>query len=177
MMKEVYIFDIDGCVMPPLFSDFENDESREKTIKKIVENSNNTELYPDFITFYDKHCKKAEMIIFITGRKMSEFGKLTENQLESLSNIRDFQIIYYPEKKSHKIRKYFSWKVKKIRKIIKNAANYKTFKDDDEKIIKFNIFDDMDGYFSKIEDYATHYGVQAHLSLIENDKSWNYLLR
>ena len=177
MMKEVYIFDIDGCVMPPIFSDFKIYESRENTIKKIVDNTNNIKLFPDFIRFYDKYCKNAEMIFFITGRKGSEFGKLTENQLESLSNIRNFQIIYYPEKKSHKIRKYFSWKVKKIREIIKNAANSKTFKDDDEKIIKFNIFDDMDGYFSIIEDYATHYGVQAHLSLIENDKSWNYLLR
>ena len=177
MMKEVYIFDIDGCVMPPIFSDFKIYESRENTIKKIVDNTDYIKLFPDFIRFYDKYCKNAEMIFFITGRKGSEFGKLTENQLESLSNIKNFQIIYYPEKKSHKIRKYFSWKVKKIRKIIKNAANSKTFKDDDEKIIKFNIFDDMDGYFSKIEDYATHYGVQAHLSLIENDKSWNYLLR
>lgn len=176
MLKEVYIFDIDGCVMPPIFSDIENDESREKTIRKIVDTSNNIELYPDFIRFYDKHCKNAEMIFFITGRKGSEFGKLTENQLESLSNIRNFQIIYYPEKKSHKIRKYFSWKVKKIKKIIKNAAKLKSFKDNNEKTIQFNIFDDMDGYFSKIEDFATHYGVQAHLSLIENDNSWNHLL-
>jgi len=176
MMKEVYIFDIDGCVMPPIFSDFKIDESREKTIKKIVDNTINIKLFPDFIRFYDKYCKNAEMIFFITGRKGSEFGTLTENQLESLSGIRNFQIVYYPEKKSHKIRKYFSWKVKKIKKIIKNGANSKTFKDNNEKIIKFNIFDDMDGYFSKIEDFATHYGVQAQLSLIENDNSWNYLL-
>ena len=176
MMKEVYIFDIDGCVMPPIFSDIENDESREKTIRKIVDTSNNIKLYPDFIRFYDKHCKNAEMIFFITGRKGSEFGKLTEKQLESLSNIRNFQIIYYPEKKSHKIRKYFSWKVKKIKRIIKNAAKFKSFKDNNDKTLKFNIFDDMDGYFTKIEDFATHYGVQAHLSLIENDNSWNILL-
>lgn len=176
MMKEVYIFDIDGCVMPPVFSDIKIDESREITIMKIVENSNDIELYPEFIRFYDKYCKGAEMIFFITGRKGSEFGKLTENQLESLSDIRDFQIIYYPEKKSHKIRKYFSWKVKKIKKIIKNAAKYKGFNDDKGKALKFNIFDDMDGYFTKIEDFATHYGVQAHLSLIENDNSWNHLL-
>jgi len=175
-MKEVYIFDIDGCVMPPIVSDFKIDESREKTIKKIVDNSDRIELYPDFIRFYDKHCKKAEMIFFITGRKGSEFGKLTEKQLESLSNIRNFQIIYYPEKKSHKIRKYFSWKVKKIKKIIKKAAKFKIIKDNNDKNLEFNIFDDMDGYFAKIEDFATHYGVQTHLSLIENDNSWNHLL-
>ena len=175
-MKEVYIFDIDGCVMPPIFSDFQNDELREKTISKIVENSDNIKLYPDFIRFYDKHCKNAEMIFFITGRKGSEFGKLTETQLESLSTIRNFQIIYYPEKKSHKVRKYFSWKVKKIKKIIKNEAKFKTFKDNGEKTINFNIFDDMDGYFSKVEDFATHYGIQAHVSLIENESSWNQLL-
>ncbi|MHA1932680.1 MAG: hypothetical protein ACW96X_09090 [Promethearchaeota archaeon] len=174
-MKEVYIFDIDGCIMPPIFSDFNMDESREKTIKKIVDNSNNLELYPDFIRFYDKHCKNAELIFFITGRKGSEFGKLTEKQLESLSNIRKFQIIYYPEKKSHKIRKYFSWKVKKIKKVIKNAIKLKNSKDNSEIALKFNVFDDMDGYFSKIEDFATHYGVQAELSLIDNENSWNNL--
>ena len=175
-MKEVYIFDIDGCIMPPIFSDIETDESREKTIRKIVDNSDIIELYPDFIRFYDKYCKNAEMIFFITGRKGSEFGKLTETQLGSLSNIRNFQIIYYPEKKSHKIRKYFSWKVKKIKKIIRNAVRFKTFKDNNEKSLKFYIFDDMDGYFSKVENFATHNGVQAHLSLIENDTSWNRLL-
>ncbi|MHA1933165.1 MAG: hypothetical protein ACW96X_11525 [Promethearchaeota archaeon] len=172
-MKEVYIFDIDGCVMPPIFSDFNMEEAREKTIKKIVDNSNNLELYPNFIRFYDKHCKNAELIFFITGRKGSEFGKLTEKQLESLSNIRNFKIIYYPEKKSHKIRKYFSWKVKKIKNVIKDVAKTKNLKVNIDKGIKFKIFDDMDGYFSKIESFATHHGVQAHFSLIENDNSWN----
>lgn len=65
---------------------------------------------------------------------------------------------------------------KKIKKIIKNAAKFKAFNDDTGKALKFNIFDDMDGYFTKIEDFATHYGIQAHLSLIENDSSWNHLL-
>lgn len=176
MMKEVYIFDIDGCVMPLIFSGFKEDESREKTIKKIVDNKNNIELYPKFIRFYEKHCKKADIIFFITGRKGSEFGKLTENQLESISNIRKFKIIYYPERKSHKIRKYFSWKVKKIKRIIKEAAEFKIFKDINDKTLEFNIFDDMDGYFSKIKDFATSYGVRAYLSLIKNDNSWDHLL-
>ena len=175
-MKEVYIFDIDGCIMPPIFSDFNNNESREKVVKEVINNGNNVVLFPDFIKFYEKYCKNAESVFFITGRKSGEFGKLTENQLKSLSNVRKFHIIYYPERKPHKIKKYFSWKVKKIKEIMRNIVRRKDLGDNSDKNIKFNIFDDMNDYFSKITDYADNIGVQAHLSLIDNENSWNFLL-
>ncbi len=175
-MKEVYIFDIDGCIMPPIFSDFNNNESREKVVKEVINNGNNIVLFPDFIKFYEKYCINAESVFFITGRKSSEFSKLTENQLKSLSNVRKFHIIYYPERKPHKIKKYFSWKVKKIKEIMRNTVRRKDLGDNSDKNIKFNIFDDMNDYFSKIKDYADNIGVQAHLSLIDNENSWNFLL-
>ena len=175
-MREIYIFDIDGCVMPPIFSNSNGDESRKNIVKHVIKNSNNVELFLDFIKFYEKYCKNAESIFFITGRKRSEFGKLTENQLKSLSNLRQFHIIYYPERKAHKIKKYFSWKVKRIKEIIRNTVKTKSFGDDSDKNIKFNIFDDMNDYFPKIKDFIDNNGVQIHLSLIDNENSWNFLM-
>lgn len=80
MTKEIYIFDIDGCIMPPIISNFgENAEIREKTINEAIRNGHKVKLFPDFINYYKKSCKQAELMVFITGRKHSEIGKLTEN--------------------------------------------------------------------------------------------------
>ncbi len=40
---------------------------------------------------------------------------------------------------------------------------------------KFNIFDDMDDYFSKINKTETIFGVEIQLLLIENESSWKEL--
>ncbi len=173
-MREVYIFDIDGCIMPPIFSNFNDGESRKNIVKKAITNGNNIELFPGFIKFYEKYCNNAESIFFITGRKGSEFGKLTEDQLKSLSNIKEFQIIYYPERKPHKIKKYFSWKVKEIKEIIRCKTEIKRLGNSNEKNIKFNIFDDMNDYFPKIKDFIDTFGFKIQLSLIDNESSWNF---
>ncbi len=68
-MREVYIFDIDGCVMSPIFSDFTNDETREKIVGDAVHNGNGLKLFPDFVKYYKKYCIQGESIFFITGRK------------------------------------------------------------------------------------------------------------
>ncbi len=172
-MRDVYIFDIDGCIMPPIFSNFNGDESRRNIVKKAITNGNNIALFPGFIKFYEKYCNNAESIFFITGRKSSEFGELTENQLKSLSDGNKFHIIYYPESKPHKIKKYFSWKVKKIKEIIRSTVKTKNLPYSSYKSIKFNIFDDMNDYFTKIKDFIDTIGVQIQLSLIDNENSWN----
>jgi len=175
-MREAYIFDIDGCVMPPIFSNFNNNQSRKKIVKDVIKNGNKVKLYPDFIKYYEKYCIHAESVFFITGRKQSEFGKLTENQLQPLANIKPFQIIYYPEGKSHKIQKYFTWKAKKIKEIIKNTIIGKNFSKNSQENVKFNIFDDMNDYFLKIRKFKDKYKVQIHLTLIENENCWNHLI-
>ena len=175
-MREVYIFDIDGCIMPPIFSNFNSNEFRKNIVKEVIKNGNNVNLYPDFIKFYDKYCIQAESVFFITGRKKSEFGKLTENQLQSLANIKRFQIVYYPEGKSHKMRKYFTWKVRKIKDFIKITINSKNFNENSQENFKFNIFDDFNDYFPKIRKFKNKYRVQIRLTLIENEDSWNLLI-
>ena len=167
MMREVYIFDIDGCVMSPIFSDFTNDETREKIVGDAVHNGNGIKLFPDFVNYYKKYCVRAESIFFITGRKKSEFGSLTDNHLRPLVNIKLFKVVYYPEAKQHKIRKYFNWKAKSIKAIIKSTNNKK----------HFNIFDDMNDYFSKIRKFGDKQHIQIHFTMIENENSWNQLLQ
>ncbi len=175
-MREIYIFDIDGCVMPPIFSNFNSNGSRKNIVKEVIKNGNNVNLYSAFIKFYEKYCIQAELVFFITGRKRSEFGTLTENQLQSLANIKLFQTIYYPEGKSHKIKKYFTWKAKKIKEIIKNTLNTKNFSKNSQENVKFTIFDDMNDYFPKIRKFKDNYRVQIHLTLIENENRWNLLI-
>ncbi len=172
-MREVYIFDIDGCVMSPIFTDFNNGETREKIVVEAVHNGNGIKLYPEFVNYYRKYCVQAESIFFITGRKKSEFGSLTDKHLGPLVEIKRFNVIYYPETKSHKIRKYFNWKAKTIKAIIKSTTNRKHFNISTKENYIFNIFDDMNDYFLKIRKFEDKWDIQIHLTMIENENSWD----
>ncbi|MFX0038790.1 MAG: hypothetical protein ACFFB9_03500 [Promethearchaeota archaeon] len=175
MIREVYIFDIDGCIMPPIFINFNNSEPRRKIVNQVIKNGNNVKLFPRFIDFYNTHCKQASLIYFITGRKASEFSNLTEQQLKFLAEIKDFQVIYYPEGKPHKIHKYFDWKVKEIKGIIKDIIKSKSF--NEQAKIKFNIFDDMNDYFRKLRKITEKWRIQINLTLIESENDWKNLFK
>ncbi len=162
--------------MPPIFSNFNKNGSRKNIVKKVIKNGNDVKLYPDFIKFYEKNCIKAESIFFITGRKKSEFGKMTENQLLILANIKSFQVIYYPEEKTYKIQEYFAWKVKTVKEIIKNIIKNKNFIENSKEKVSFNIFDDMVDYFPKVREFENKYDINIQLTLIDNKISWNSLL-
>lgn len=172
-MREVYIFDIDGCVMPPIFTNFNNSEPRKNIVKEVIKNGNHVKLFPSFIEFYQKHCTQAESIFFITGRKYGEFGKLTENQLQLVTDFKDFHVIYYPERKAHKIQKYFAWKVKEIKEIIKNTIKSKNSNKNSKEKVKFNIFDDMNDYFSRIKQFEDRYGVHIYSRSINDERNWD----
>ncbi|MCP6718647.1 MAG: hypothetical protein KJI71_00260 [Patescibacteria group bacterium] len=176
-MREVYIFDIDGCVMSPIFPETNNEKTREKIVGDAVHNGNGIKLFPDFVKYYKKHCVQAELIFFITGRKKSEFGRVTDNHLRPLVDIKPFKVIYYPETKQHRIRKYFNWKAKRIKVIIKSTNNKKHFNIPTKKNFTFNIFDDQNNYFSKIRKFGKKRDIQIHFTMIENENSWNQLLQ
>ncbi|MFX1450811.1 MAG: hypothetical protein ACFFCM_08215 [Promethearchaeota archaeon] len=173
-MTEVYIFDIDGCIMPPIFTNFNDKEPRKNVVKEIIKNGNQVDLFPEFINFYKRYCVHAESIYFITGRKYSEFGKLTENQLKYLKAFKIFHIIYYPEKKAHKIQEYFKWKLKEIKKIIKKTVKNKNSHETSQEKVKFYIFDDMENYFPNLRKINDHLLIQIHLRLIDSETSWNF---
>ena len=51
-MNEVYIFDIDGCIMPPIISNFdENGEPREKLVNEAKNIGRKIKLFSNFIYF------------------------------------------------------------------------------------------------------------------------------
>ncbi len=172
-MREVYIFDIDGCVMSPIFPETNNEKAREKVVGDAVHNGNGIKLFPDFVKYYKKHCVQAESIFFITGRKKSEFGRLTDNHLCPLVDIKPFEVIYYPEAKSHKKRKYFRWKAKKIKGIIKDRNIENPVNISNKENYKFKIFDDLNNYFPKIRKFGDRRDIQIHLTLIENENNWD----
>ena len=68
LMRDVYIFDIDGCIMPPIFSNFNSKATRDNIVKEAIKNGNGVKLYSDFVKFYEKNCVQAESVYFITGR-------------------------------------------------------------------------------------------------------------
>ena len=174
MTEEIYIFDIDGCIMPPIISNFDdNNNSREETVKESVSNGQKMELFPEFIKFYQNHCERAKLVIFITGRKKSEFGDLTEFHLKPFDGLKRYKIIYYPEGKPHNSDEYFEWKIKEIQKILN--INEKNQFNEYNNSVSFKIFDDMDDYFPKIKDLSKKFGINIQLYLIKGENSWNFL--
>jgi hypothetical protein len=139
-------------------------DTRKTVVREANHNGNGIKLFPDFIRYYEKYCVNAESIYFITGRKESEFGELTENQLQPLTKLKKFEIIFYPESKRHEIQEYFNWKVKEIKGIIEKPP---------KKSLVFHIFDDMDDYFPRLMKLKEKWNIQLNLTLIENEKSWN----
>ena len=160
--------------MPAIISNSdENNHSREETVKESISNSHKIKLYPDFINYYKKHCQRAKSVVFITGRKKSEFGSLTEVQLKPVNKIQRYQIIYYPEGKGHKPDEYFEWKVKKIEEILdSNTKDQSNKSNNDKNDVFVKLFDDMNDYFSEVKDLAKKVEIKIKFHLIKGEKSW-----
>ena len=175
-MKEICIFDIDGCILPSIFPNLDdNSKSREKLIVDALKNIDNISLFPEFVIYYNRFCEHSESIIFITGRKESEFGELTKTQLSPLKDIKEFGIIYYPERNSYESNEYFNWKIKKILEIF-NDKIFQGFSDkSSKKDHYFKIFDDMPDYFPKVEEFAKNLYIQVKLVRINKSESWSSL--
>jgi hypothetical protein len=174
-MEEIYIFDLDGCVMPPIFSNFvDRRKSRDKLVDYVEKNGYKVSLFSSFLRFYEKHCRNAKSIIFITGRKKSEFGKLTDSQLNPLTTIKSYNIIYYPEEKVNRAQEYFDWKTEEIEQILKreieNSLNYK-------ENFKVKIFDDLVKHFPRLKKIAKNLDLRVAFFKIKGEKSWTSLIR
>ena len=155
MASNVFIFDIDGCIMPNVFS------LKEKT---SVHALSLLSLYPEFFEFYKQCCSGSLAIYFLTGRKQAEHGEITEEQLKPLRNHEEFIIMYYPEGKSHIPEEYFQWKADSIKAIINRW---------DDGTVKFNVYDDLEGLFPilrrKVSQRLNNYRIQ----LIQSKTDWN----
>jgi hypothetical protein len=174
LTEEIYIFDIDGCIMPPIISNLdENKRSREQNVNEIVSRGHKIKLFPEFVDYFQKRCKDAKLVIFLTGRKKSEFGKLTKSHLKTLNTIRRHRIIFYPERNSHKPDEYFEWKIRNIRALIN--INGKHQNKGKKKKLLFKIFDDMDGYFAELKELSKNMGAKLEFYAIDGKTNWGSL--
>ena len=132
MPSNIFIFDIDGTVMPNLFT---------LNSKTPLNQISQLSLYPEFVRFYKNYCPKSLAVYFITGRKQRDYGMITEKQLGLLKRYKEFTIMYYPEDKPHELEEYFIWKATSIKEIM-NQWN--------SEIVQFHIYDDLEGLFPVI---------------------------
>lgn len=172
MNNNVFIFDIDGCIMPNIFENYgwEDNQDRETVIREVNKNGRNVPLFPNFIKYYKKLCKDALKIYFITGRQEAEFKELTFQNLKSIFEFcYDFTITWYPPNKEHKVKPYFKWKFNTIKKIMegyeKSSRKYGIK-------LSFYIYDDWDDYFPKISKYAKRHKISYFLGKKQSNEDW-----
>lgn len=159
--KKMFIFDIDGCIMPSLFPNLTKQDPKEKEdlIKEVNQKGFKTDFYRSFFKFYRNNIKYDDLVYFITGRQESSFGALTRHQLSKLIHFSKIQptIIFYPEDKDHVETEYLNWKKETIIDLFDIGFYH-------------NVFDDMNGYF---RDLKTIHGSQCHQ--VKSDEDWSRL--
>ena len=177
-MKEIFIFDIDGCILHSKFPDIhDNSQSKEIVIKEVLKNGNMVRLFPEFIEYYEKNCRAAETIFFMTGRQKNSLGELTERQLSPLNRIKPFQMIYYPEGTSHIATNYFDWKVNQLVEIFKKYNNSEHHNIDSKNKYIFKIYDDMKEYFPRIITIADEFNIKISLKHVISPEGWRAAIK
>ena len=99
---------------------------------------------------------------------------LTDSQLNPLTTIKSYNIIYYPEEKVNRAQEYFDWKTEEIEQILKreieNSLNYK-------ENFKVKIFDDLVKHFPILKKIAKNLDLRVAFFKIKGEKSWTSLIR
>ena len=172
MNNNVFIFDIDGCIMPNIFKnyDWDGDQDRETVIKEVNKFGKDVPLFPDFIKYYKTFCKNALKIYLITGRQEEEFKELTFHNLQPVFDIQyDFTIVWYPPDKKHKAKTYFNWKLNRTKKIIKG---YEKSSRKYSLKLSYHIYDDLVDYFPQIDKYAKRHKISYFLGKRQSNEDW-----
>ena len=167
--KVWYFIDIDGCIMPDMFSNvfYKDDQEKLIQIASVYKNARekNYQLYPEFIEFYTRinsnELCEIEEITFVTGRQDNCFGWLTEKQLKPLEKLRWFHIYYFYNFSKHTNKVYKNFKVSTVL----NALEFNEFRG----VLK--IYDDWD--LSK--EFEDALDVPFEFNLIEKKEDWNKL--
>lgn len=162
-MKDIYIFDIDGCIMPNRFQNFTEAMDLSENLNHIIKDKiTNLSLFPEFLEFFKLNCVKSSAIYFITGRKQKEYGKITERQLGPLKKYKNFLLKFYPDDKPYIKKEYFNWKYNTITRIIEYHHN------DFENI---HIYDDFEDVIFKLREIST-LNHKIHCNLIQKQRDW-----
>jgi len=154
MASSVFIFDIDGCIMPNVFS---------LKAKTSVQALSLLSLYPEFVEFYKQCCPGSLAIYFLTGRKQAEHGEITEEQLKPLRCHEEYTIMYYPEGKSHGPEEYFQWKADSIKALMNQW---------DKGRVKFYVYDDLEDLFTVLYREISPTLRDYHTQLIQSRADW-----
>lgn len=163
-MGDIFIFDIDGCIMPNVFPIIKDAKNENETINhEILNKASKLSLFPEFIKFYKRNCVKSLAVYFLTGRKKKYYKQLTEKQLEPIKSYKNYLIEYFPDDKPYTLKKYFKWKANSIKHIMNQWT---------QDFVRFHIYDDLKELFPiifqeispKIKDY--------NCKLIQKQTDW-----
>jgi hypothetical protein len=158
-MANVYIFDIDGCIMPNLFQNFGEDVDELPSFKDAV---TNLRIFPEFLDFYKRNCANSLAVYFITGRTRKEYGRATQRQLRPLKQYQAYLLKFYPNDKPHVKKEYFKWKYDNITQIIGQHRI------DAENI---HIYDDFEDIIFQLREIRS-LKFKVHCNLIRKQKDW-----
>lgn len=164
-----FFIDIDGCVMPDMFSRVFYKDETEKLIHiaAIYKNAVETDfqLFLEFIEFYKRITSNPnydiEEITFVTGRQENCFGWLTEKQLKPLEKIHWFHIHYFYNFAKHTAEVYQNFKVHTIL----DTIQFNEFRG----ILR--IYDDWD----LSNEFEASLDIPFEFNLITNREDWNKL--
>lgn len=167
----INIFDIDGTIIPNLFTNVKEFTKQEK--KQFIKQQKQVKLFPYFIKYYEVINELYKCYnIFLTGRKRKEYQKLTYKLLYPLQDIEYFQIIFYPESLLHIKESYYNFKILKTFEIIKFIINKCHFQYNE---IKVQIFDDMIEWTYKFDSLLNI--INLSIYPIQNERKWYDLYR
>jgi len=95
--KIINIFDLDGCSMKQVFPNTITEVSPAKMISKLQDIT----LFPAFLRYYLLSSRKTIANIFITGRRKSNYERITKDQLRPAKAIKSYEIRYFNEDWKH----------------------------------------------------------------------------
>ena len=162
-MSDIFIFDIDGCIMPNLFQNFTEDTSLSDTLNyNIKDQVARLCIFPEFLDFYKCYCGHSLAVYFITGRKENQYGKITKQQLLPLKKYKTFDVKFYPDEKYHVKTEYIDWKFNLISKIInQNHIHCESV----------HIYDDFEDLIFRLKDFTSlHQNI--YCNLIQKNSDW-----
>ena len=163
-MSDIFIFDIDGCIMPNVFPIIKDAKNENKTInQENVKEVSKLSLFPEFIEFYKRNCRDSLAVYFLTGRKQNYYGKITESQLKPLKIYKNYIIKHFPDKKSHDLKEYFHWKTKTIKNIMNQWS---------QDSVRFHIYDDLEELFPLIIKEISAIVRNYDCKLIQEQGDW-----
>lgn len=165
--KDMFIIDIDNCIMESVFP---NTNQEVKDIEGIINKSKGITIYKEFIDIFNTAFYKAKEIFFLTSRKESEYGELTKKQLAPLNVFRTLsskypplKIIFYPEDLTHETNIYDTYKLEKSKDLIYRFNGLYEW---------FHIIDDMIRYYEPLFAWKEEHEHSCKLYQIKQPLDW-----